>query len=173
MHRIMRRFALPTILVVGAVALAACGGSSNKSSAYSGTGASASSSGGGGGGGSALSNSDYATQVNTALVPVRDAQTAANGSTDPSVYDKLSGAIQTASSMISGLNPPSAVSDLNTQMTTALDGMATAAKSVGSSLANHDNAGAQAGTTAYASAQKTYNAVLKQMSAAGINFGSQ
>jgi hypothetical protein len=175
--RSISRSILPAVLAVGAIGIAACGSSNsssaygNRGAAYSGSSSSSTTSGGGGGGGGALSVSAYESQGVAALKPVLAALTAVKTTpSDPNNWDQLSSAAKQASSTFSGLNAPSNISDLNSQIASSFSAEATAAGNASTAIKNHDQAAFQSAQAAFRTANASFESAITQLKGKGVRF---
>jgi hypothetical protein len=171
------RLRLAAVLAVGAIAIAACGGSSNNSSAYSNTSANsgnsgASSTSGNSGSGAPLSKSDYASKVLAAIQPVGTAQDAQKAApTNPDAWAKISTTASQAHDTIAGLTPPSDVSNLHQQLVATYAAFSTDAGAVATALKSGDTSAVQSAKANYAKDGQELVTLAAQFKAAGVNLG--
>ncbi len=161
------RSAMPTMLVVAGIGLAACGGSSSQSSSGN-SGSSGSTSGGG-----ALSLSDYGSKVGAALAAAITAEKAPGvAAGDPLALSQFEIAFRTAGSTVSGLKPPSSVASLNSQLASCLKAGGSAAGQAAADAQNKDTAAVQADASTLKSASVTCTSVIGQLKAKGVTLTS-
>jgi hypothetical protein len=171
------RTRVPGVLLVVAIGLAACGGSSNQSSAVSGSATSAS--GGSsatstsGGGGAPLTVREYESKGSAALaimVAALKPIDTTSGVVDPGTWSKIQSTAQQAGSTFSGLMPPSDVAALNARLASSLSGTAAAAGKIASDLRDNNRSAARADEAAYKAAFGVYGQAVIQLLGKGVRF---
>jgi hypothetical protein len=141
---------ISAVLVLGAIALAGCGGSS-KSSASSSGGSGNSSSGSTGNSGSSSGSTGAGAalgqdvqQVNKAVQSYKAATSGVQTkATDPASWDQLSQGAKQAADTINGLTPPSALQSAQQTLGASLSRISANAGKVATDLRTKDTAAAQ------------------------------
>jgi hypothetical protein len=142
-----RRFILPVVLVAISFAVVACGGSS------------------------ALSTSQYESKGAAALTPLLNALNGLKGNpSNAAGWTTVQVASQGASATFAKLQPPSNLSNLNSQLAGSLSGMGAAAGKLSTDITKRSISAAQSDLAGYKSALLKYAGAINQLAAKGVKF---